>query len=370
MDAMTVKQESGSAIANLDVKHSALASNQPIRLMNAGLDERGSEIVAHGWLDLDAMRALRVDDYQREVLSGHSGRKVTVLQRAVADGARLPDIMIGMRGEKYEAKGHSMVLLDRCYIIDGLQRIAALLHYADAHPEESKDLRIGAEVRFDTTKEIEKELFQVLNTSRVPVSPNVILRNLRDKHQSILTLYGLCHSDSKFALFQRVSWQQRMTRTDLLTALMLAKTAMSLHASTGLSIRTERAPQAGVQLDKAAKAFGLNTFRRNVAEFFEVVDQSFGIRAISYVESCPQLKTNFLNALAKVFALHENFWDDKGNLVVDHIVKRKLATFPIEDPEVRRLASAGNMALPILFNMLTEHLDKGKRLHRLKKRDV
>src|ERR1700682_3863362 len=70
-----------------------------VRLLNAGLDERDGEIIAHGWLDLESMNLLRVDDYQREVLSFNGSRKGSI-REAIEEGVRLPDIMLGMRGQR------------------------------------------------------------------------------------------------------------------------------------------------------------------------------------------------------------------------------------------------------------------------------
>lgn len=358
------------SIANIEVKNPALtAASRYVKLQNAGLMERADgEIVAHGWLDINSMRALLVGPYQREVLGATGGKRSSPLRKALEDGVNLPDIMIGLRGSNYEAKGSSMTLLDKCYIVDGLQRISQILFHAEAHPEEAKNLIIGAEVRFNTTEASEKDLFLKLNTSRIPVSPNVILRNLRDKHPAILSLYGLSHTDSKFALYERVSWDQRMARSELITALMMAKTARSLHSLIG-GTGGERADSLANTLDTAAKKVGLNNFRKNVVHFFDVVDECFGLRTIAYKEVSPQLKGNFLVTLAKVFSLHSNFWNDDGTLLfVDANHRAKLAGFPIQDPEVIRLAGAGNMALPILYQMLVEHMDKGKRTHQLKRR--
>jgi hypothetical protein len=353
------------AIANLDVKNSALAAERTIRLLNAGLNERpDGEITAHGWLDLDSMRALRVDDYQREVLGATSGRKSS-LRSAVEKGANLPDIMIGMRGSNYDVRGQTMMLKDRCYIIDGLQRVAALLHYAEAHPDETKSLRIGAEVRFSTDKDKEKELFLVVNTSRIPVSPNVILRNMRTDHQSVLTLYGLSKNDPKFALYGRISWNQRMARQELLSALTLVKVARTLHVSSG-STGHGRAHEMTQTMDAICKDVGLATFRKNIVAFFDVIDECFGIRKIQYKEVSTQLKGNFLLTVARVFAMHSNFWKD-GILFVDAPTRRKLAAFPLDEPNIARLAGAGNSAMPTLREMLVDHLNKGRKLNRLRR---
>lgn len=348
------------AIANLSVKNPALESEKPVRLLNAGLDERGDDIIAQGWIDLESMHALRVDEYQREVLGALTSGRKSSLRKAVEEGARLPNIIIGMRGERYEVKGGTMTLLDRCYIVDGLQRIAAMLHYAETHPEDTKNVRIGAEIRFNTNKDSERELFLALNTSRVPVAPAVILRNLRQDHPSILTLYGLSHNDTKFALHDRVSWNQRMARHEFITAQMLAKTASALHGPASVQGgRSERPHLLAAALDGYAKHYGLTTFRRNVATFFEIIDQCFGIRSIQYKEVSPQLRGNFLNTVARVFAQHEDFWggEDNKSLEVSAEMRRKLSAFPINDPEVMRLCGAGNSAMPILMSMMVDHFN-------------
>lgn len=336
-----------------------------VRLLNAGLDERDGEVIAHGWLDLESMNLLRVDDYQREVLSITSGKRGT-LRTAVEEGVRLPDIMLGMRGQRVSfPKGSSICnLLDKVYIVDGLQRVFALKSHAERFPEQAKHLRIGAEVRFGTDKEIERELFNKLNTCRTPVSPNVILRNLRDKHPGVLTLYGLCHTDKDFALYERVCWNQRMTRQELITAMMLAKAARTLHNSGS---RGERGSEIAGTLDTCAKNSGLHTFRTNVVEFFDVLDSCWGVRTIEYNQAATHLRGNFLLVLAKLFNMHYDFWKE-NNLFVESSLKRKLKTFPVLDPEISRLCSAGTMALPILSNYLLEHMNKGKRTGRLHKK--
>jgi len=49
---------------------SAKETKEPgiVRLDQATLDDKGGQIVAHGWLNLEALQNLRVGDYQREIL--------------------------------------------------------------------------------------------------------------------------------------------------------------------------------------------------------------------------------------------------------------------------------------------------------------
>lgn len=346
---------------------SANTSLGPIRLLNAGLDERGAEIVAHGWLDIDSINQLKVGPYQREVLAKVGGRK-TALIGAVEDGARLPDIMLGMRGQSFDTKGHTMTLQDPVFVVDGLQRISALKAYADAYPVQAKTLRIGAEVRFGTTEATEEALFMVLNTSRIPVSPNVILRNLRTKYPAILTLHGLSTTDKDYPFYGRVQWGQRMARGDLVTALMLAKTSHILH-SFDSRWRAGRPMQMAAALDENAKEVGLANFRKNVKTFAEMVDDCWSIRKVEYRESATHVKGNFLFCLARLLCEHSNFWKPGTNLLtVDTPQRKKIASFAIFDPDVARLASSGTMAMELLYDRIVSHFDKKMRVGRLVKR--
>ena len=82
-----------------------------------------------------------------------------------------------------------------------------------------------------------------------------------------------------------------------------------------------------------------------------------------------QLRALFQIALASVFSAHTNFWQD-NELVVSPDMRRRIKTFPIFDPHVRNLSSAGNSAAPILFEKMVEHLNKGRSAHRLVKREL
>lgn len=335
-----------------------------VRLHNAGLIERGSQINAHGWLDLESINLLRVDEYQREVLRG---KAYTKLFKVAQEGAAFPDIMLGMRGQRIRfPKGASVCeLLDPVYIVDGLQRVFALKSVAAAEPERAAQIRIGAEVRFDTTKSTEQELFRVINTQRTPVSPNVILRNMREQHPSILTLYGLCHSDKNFALYERVCWNQRMSRQELLTALILTRASRTLHQADHMLMGSgDKTSNLAPSLDAIMEDISMMQFRRNIGAFWDMVDACYGVRTVEYNQLASQLCGNFLVTLSRLLAVHENFWDGH-KLVIDAAHRHRLASFPVQDPEVARLAGAGNATMPLLYAMMVEHMNKSKRTHRL-----
>jgi len=81
------------------------------------------------------------------------------------------------------------------------------------------------------------------------------------------------------------------------------------------------------------------------------------------------LRSNFLNILARLFASHENFWDDK-KLIVDARCRQKLKSFPLDDPQVQKLSGAGNAASDLLYRLLLDHMDKGQKINRLIPREI
>lgn len=330
-------------------------------IQNASLDERDGKIVAHGWLDLDAIESLNVGSYQREVLHTNKNKKSRVL-RAVEENVQLPDILLGMRGQRYTARGKTMILEDPVFIIDGLQRTSAMRQHAADNPDARRRLRIGAEIRFDTTQESEKVLFTSVNLHRSAMSPNVILRNMRDEHRGLATLYGLSRSDKDFPLFGKVCWNQRMTREELITATVLAKASAALHRHISAG-KDGRADLLGGKLDRQAAAIGLQTFRKNIVSFFETLDAIWGIRGIKYVDATYHLRGNFMNSLANVLSDHSDFWEDDA-LVLDRAFINKMKSFPLDDPSIQRLAAGGSTTGLILYRHLVDHLNKNKQQSR------
>lgn len=347
-----------------------------IRLQNASLDDKEGVIVAHGWLDIEAIEGLRVGDYQREVIefgrnmgrgnpNKNNGRKSPIL-KGLEQGARLPDIILGMRGQHFTSRGSNFMLEDDCYIVDGLQRVSAMKAYAATNPELKQTLRIGAEVRFNTTRDLERDLFTALNTQRKAMSPNVLLRNARTEFTSVLTLYGLSKSEPKFALYGKVCWNQQMSRSEIVTAFNVIKAANALHSYflPGLGRLTGQALNYPPRLEQIVKKVRLPTFRDNMITFFDAIDEVWGIRGIKYTDMSPQIRATFMNTLGQLMADHENFWD--GNkLVIDAAAKSKLRQFPITDPTIVRLAGAGTTAGILLYNYLRDHMNKSKRVNQL-----
>lgn len=366
--AHVAAQEKAAAAAASASKKVVGAATEVI-IHNAAFQEDAGEIVVRGTLAFESLEALRADDYQREVMARNSGG---TLPRAIAAGEILPDIELSMRGQKFSSKGEDTIILHNpVYIVDGLQRASALKTYLETNGDEKKKPQpLGATIHFGHTKEWEKDRFEKLNANRVPVAPSVLLRNRREQHPSVLTLYGLSTNDPEFALYNRVTWDQRMSRAHghLITGSTLARVARSLHASvnigTGKPVSSGGGSAGGRNLapvlDKQATKVGLKNFRDNLKTFFEIIDHCFGLRAIEYNQLSTQTKGNLLISVAHLFAFHEDFW--AGNkLVVPADHRRRLKSFPISATEVVRLASAGSMAVSILFALMVEHMNKSRQ---------
>lgn len=349
---------------------------EPIRLKNYGIDviknENGEEeIVIQGFLDIEGVKLLQVGPYQREILAPITkGGRTNSIEKAVRNGKRLQAIVCGMRGEDTRVSGNEILLKNDVFVIDGLQRISGMKAVASQDEALAETMRIGAEVRLNTTQKSEAELFHILNTQRTPMSPNVIFRNKKETNPAIGTLFGLSGSDKTFALYGRVSWKQRMTREELVSALTLVKVAQALHRhveiefARGVGKGNEAMASA---VERMAQAVGLRVFRENVHTFFEVIEDCWGVRNVAYTTVNTQLRSNFLMTVARLFSEHTNFWEG-DRLVVPTIMRKSMASFPIRDPEIARMAAAGNMTLPLLMGYLIKHIEKGKRVNKLVQR--
>lgn len=355
-----------------------------IKVLNAALEERGNgALILRGSISPESLRLLRKDDYQREVLAESGGRRTSRLRKGIEAGVTLPDIELGMRGQNFSSRGSTVVLHDPVYIIDGLQRVSAMTAFMEEGGEVSNTNPLGATVHFSTNKEWEKERFAALNQLRTPVSPNVMLRNSKDAHPSVLTLYGLSTNEPGFALYERVCWNQRMAKNDLVSAMALLRAATGLHKhiiddTLGDGIReakiagaqvyvTNSRNRGPVTLDRVAKSVGLNNFRANVRDFFDLIDECWGIRTIEYGEATGHLRGNFISTLSSFLSKNEMLWDAaRKRFHLDAKTKARLKSFPVNDPEIRRLSSAGTMVLPTLYMHLLTHMNKGKSKHKFK----
>lgn len=337
-----------------------------VNVLSAALDETPKgEIVLRCIIALDCLNLLMVDDYQREAMPLTS---LWSIIKALEEGETLPDVELGMRGERFkETKDGEFVLQDPIYIIDGLQRINAAMHVRATKPE--VPVRLGATIHFSTSKEWERERFRILNTLRQKVSPNVLLRNMKEHSPAVSMLHSLSTNGSGFSLHDRVAWNQRMTKGELMSALTFAKVSGILHAHqapTRRSSLTELVPA----LDKAVEIVGVQNMRSNTSAFFELIDECWGVKRVQYREGAIYLRNTFLLVLAALVSDHHDFWrqPDEKKLFIEAPLRRKIAQFPTHDPQVIQLASSAGKSREMLYYLLRDHINAGKRTKRLSSR--
>lgn len=340
-----------------------------IRIVHGALDEvkeSSSGIILRGIVLPESLHKLLRDDYQREAQPLSSQWRIL---DALNKGEPLPDIELGMRGQGFKTeKDGSFTLLDPVYIIDGLQRVTTAIHFLGQGGD--KAVRMGATVHFDTNKEWERRRFHILNTNRLKVSPNVILRNKREESSTIAMIYNLTVNDRPFVLHGRVSWTQRMNKGELVTALTFAKVIGILHSHKAPTQRVaieELVPA----LDKALQVFGIQAMRENIRTFFSLIDECWGIKRVQYKEGAIYMRGSFLYVLAKLISDHHDFWKrdpQERKLFVDADLKRKISQFPTNDPQIMNLAGSGGKSREILYILLRDHINRGKTTKRLSPR--
>ncbi len=337
-------------------------TQKPIRILNGGLDDFKGDIIVRGSIDPRSLQDLMVDEYQREALPVTS---LSSMLEALADEVVFPDVELGMRGHSVTEREGVFILKDPVYIVDGQQRVNAAIHFLRSNPD--KPLRLGAMIHFGTTKAWERERFLATNTSRLKVSSNVILRNMRENSPAIQALYSLSTRDERFVLKGRVCWNQRMTRGEFITATMLTKVAGRLMSHRAPGGRSSRTQELVPSLDRAINVFGVNIFRENIRTFFDLLDECWGIRRIQFRESAIYMRGTFLFVMAKLLCDHLDFWtkDDDRRLFVDASLRRKIGLFKINDPEIVRLASSAGKAHEMLYILMRDHINSGKRTRRL-----
>ncbi len=337
-----------------------------IRIENSSLDDHNGNIILRGVIDPQSFNDIHVGEYQRERRSTTKLRDMII---AIKAGIQLPDIEIGVRGADYRSRGGIYFIEAPSYIIDGLQRLTAAQKVMAENQKAT--VRLGAMIHFNTTERWERERFKAVNGGdggRVAVSPNILLRNSADNSLSVATLLDMARNDNGFVLRGRVSWGQNKGRGEILTALTVLKTAGVLHSHFGPG-RDSRYAQLMRACDKTVGVVGPATWRANVREFFNIIDQTFGIRSIIYADLSPHIKSSFLLTLAEVCAQHQTFWTDKRLLLLGTRDTEKLRLFPIRDPGIVQLIGLSGRINDILYNKLVNHMMSGRRINKMRKWD-
>lgn len=331
-----------------------------IKVVVAGKCEE--RMVIRGVIDCRTLNAIQSAEYQREVIPGF---KVKALMMAARTSV-LPDIELGMRGERYQVRTDDeqevYLLQDEVFVIDGLQRVNALRQVMLENPEENP--RIGVMVHVGTDFDWERERFRILNQERAKLSPNILLRNGCRDHPGVELVYNLSTQDGNFVLFRKVTWDQRQKRGELIPAMRVCHVASILHSRFVAGGRTDDIRDVAPSLDKKRETVGPNIMRENLRVFFALVDECWNIRDISYRIHAPQIKSTFLTVLADLLTQHNEFWNN-NRLSVKSRIRAKLKKFSLLDPEIGRLCGAGGQAKSLLFQLLLNHINKGKRNGRL-----
>lgn len=336
-----------------------------IRIINGTLDEDPSSIsgiVIQGRLDLSTLRFLKIDkDYQRDL-----DRRPDIVD-AYRTGKVVPNVEIGVRGQNFDTDGADFIIRDPAYIIDGWQRVGTAIDFLDHSPHHP--IRLFASVHFGTDFAWEMQRFTDLNKNSKRISPNLHLRNLRNENAAVLTLFGLSNSVPTFPLRGKISWQQKMHRDHLVTALVFCKAVRILHGHQTTQ-RGVRPDQIASDLARAAENVSLHNLRNNAAAFISIIDDCWPFADIEYSRSAAHTKGSFLYECARMFSQHLNFWNQNGTvLMVSKDDRRKLSTFKIRDPQVVQLSGSGGAARSILYNLLVDHMNSGRRTQRLEPRE-
>lgn len=336
-------------------------TTNPVYIINPSLDTFNNAAVLRGVIDSRSLADLKTDTYQRELLPALSRRNILTGFRS---GHKIPDVELGMRGDnfQFEAGNTGALLFDPVYIIDGQQRIKTAIEHLAA--EDARPVRLGTTIHFNTTPAWEMHQFQVLNQWQLKVSARVLLRNDRDKYPAVGLLHALTCADRDFVLYNRVCWEQNMRRQNLMSAttVMYALLRLHSHIVPGLMSSLNQAEEmSNILVEK----LGVLLIKQNVKSLFDLIDGCWGMKNIHFKGGAAYVKRGFIETLARLLSDHPVFWRDGTRLEVTAPWRRKLATFPITDPEILRLSGASGAARTTLYLHLLAHLNSGKRAHRL-----
>ena len=349
-----------------------------VQIVGAGVDRVGDRTVIRGRLTKESLKNLLVDPtYQREVIRKES--KVRGLRTSAGLGV-LTDIVLGMRGERFERQnGTSVLLLDPVYIIDGLQRLNGvqemLLREPDATP------LLGAMIYVGTDQKFEKDRFDEINTMATRVSASILLRNKQDEIPVVRVLHLLTARDKtvkadkemltpsalayvkqtqNLVIEKRISWAQNPHSRDLMSAGALLTHLAALHRHVG-EFSIGKVADMATDLQKVYEKIGAEVFIDNLRTFFDFVDASWKLADVVYRGNATHIRMNFLTSLGIFFSDHINFWD--GNrLVIPRDMAKRFEKFPLKEPQVVQASRAvGARGEGAMRNWFVEFYNKGKQ---------
>jgi hypothetical protein len=321
-----------------------------VRILQAGLEEDAQgEITVRGVLDPDCLKYLNMGWYQRE--GGFSDVHINEIIAAYFSAAKIADITIGMRGQRVKSDKDIYSLLDKCFVIDGGQRVYAAAMALRERPD--LKIHLGVKAYLGTTEETENEMFCKLGTTQVKIAPSILLRNKKKKSPAAALLLTIS-KDPDFALKDRITWGQRKTRHELVPGFTLARIAGALHAHQVAGLKSYRVYELLAALDDLVSKIGEDNVHTNVIKFFDVIDRCWSIRQLSghRNEPKPQLRPLFMFCLAALFSRYGEFWDGTPR-----------AEFYCSDKFVRKLKSftlnkyvAQSVRRDVIYEILRKHL--------------
>lgn len=318
--------------------------------------------VIRGELEPETLLGLEVDWYQRGKVSAS---KIRDLMEGIKKGAEnIPDITIGMRGTGYDITNTDVMLNDRVFIIDGLQRWTACIMLLD------KGIMplLGAKVFLPTDINFELMMFRELNSKRTSMAASVLLRNEKEFSRVAGTLWGISR-DPAFALANRIAWDQQVERKlggQLLRGITMLDIVAFLHGHIQSISGFNRggALKRLYGLEKHIDNVGLQQARTNLIKFFDVVDEVWGIRDAQIKYSETFMTPGWLTTLARVFSDHREFWrENELSVGVSYI--RDLKRIRWTDPKLEALARGTSTGLDMLKTSFVEIINKGKSSGRL-----
>jgi hypothetical protein len=323
-----------------------------VRILNGSLEEDGGEIIIRGVLDPATMRFINMAWYQRE--QGFSQMHTQEIVDAYFAGAKVPDVTIGMRGQRVGSSKNTYALQDKCYCIDGGQRLYA----AAIAIQERSDLKIslGVKVFLGTNEDMENEMFCKLGTTQKRVSPSVLLRNRKKKSPGARILVEMNKREG-FALKDRIAWDQARSRHELISGYSFARIVGALHAQLA-PLRVSQIYELQAGFDKLVEEIGEETLQDNIMKFFEAIDQCWTIRQQSGAArrgSRPHLKPGFLMTLARLMANFPAFWDGRKDFYCSAKFVKRLKGFKLAE-FVQTSGATGATASVILYESLRKQL--------------
>jgi len=325
-----------------------------VRILSASLDtDDDGEIIIRGVLDQDTLKYIRFDWYQRE--QGFSPRHTNEIVGALFAGHKIDDITIGMRGQRCESKGDVYVLQDRCFCINGGQRLYATAVALKERPD--LKVRLGVKAYTSTTEESENDMFCKMNTTQVRVAASVLLRNRKKKSHAAALLIAL-NKNSDFALKDRIAWDQVRTRHELISGFTFARIVGALHSHKGGALNSSKLYDLLDGLDALVENIGDASVNTNIIRFYDAIDKCWNIRNLAGGRpAAPQMNAVFLRTIARLLSRYPEFWDGVGKdrndfYFPDRYIKRlrglKLADY---------VRSSAALQKDVLYELLRKRLN-------------